>query len=106
MSSGVYCVEDWGCRSRIRATGRRQALHGARGEERRDWARLKPLDPRRGPRSGASWRRCGSSARAARDDAPILHTVFSPLTIASKLAGDRLLEDLAAAPDAVARRSR
>src|SRR5439155_1210865 len=31
----------------------------------------------------------------------ILHTVFSPLTIASKPAGDRLLEDLASAPDAV-----
>ncbi len=35
------------------------------------------------------------------DDAPILMTAFSPLTIARKLAGERLREDMTSAPDAV-----
>ncbi len=35
------------------------------------------------------------------DDVPVLHTVFAPLTIARKLAGDRLLGDLKDHPDAV-----
>src|SRR5207249_1332599 len=39
--------------------------------------------------------------RGRHDDAPVLHTVFTPLTIAKKLAGDRLRDDLRAAPAAV-----
>jgi uroporphyrinogen decarboxylase len=35
------------------------------------------------------------------DDVPVLHTLFSPLTIARKLAGDRLREDLRTTPKAV-----
>ena len=35
------------------------------------------------------------------DDAPILHTIFSPLTVARKLAGERVNEDLRTHPDAV-----
>src|SRR4030095_1909967 len=35
------------------------------------------------------------------DDAPALHTIVSPLTIARNLAGDRLDADLAATPGAV-----
>jgi uroporphyrinogen decarboxylase len=35
------------------------------------------------------------------DDVPVLHTVFAPLTVARKLAGDRLLGDLKDHPDAV-----
>jgi uroporphyrinogen decarboxylase len=40
-------------------------------------------------------------ARGRADDAPILHTLFSPLTVARKLAGDRMVADLRAAPAAV-----
>ena len=40
-------------------------------------------------------------ARGRADDAPILHTLFSPLTVARKLAGDRLVEDLRQDPAAV-----
>ena len=32
-------------------------------------------------------------------DAPVLPTVFSPLSLARKLSGDRLREDLRAHPD-------
>ncbi len=40
-------------------------------------------------------------ARGRADDAPILHTLFSPLMLARKLAGDRLVEDLRQEPAAV-----
>src|SRR5206468_11070163 len=68
---------------------------------RADWARIRPLDPG----AGALGRELEAVQRIRKgraDDAPILHTAFSPLTIARKLAGDRLHEDLASAPDAVA----
>src|SRR5262249_2645022 len=58
-----------------------------------DWAKLKPLDPGQGA--------LGRELEALRlildgrsDDVPVFHTVFTPLTIARKLAGERLAQDL------------
>jgi uroporphyrinogen decarboxylase len=101
MSSGVYCVEDWGCRVAYAGSpyGARQCTEHA-VTSRADWARLRPLDPG----AGALARELDAVRRIRRgrpDDAPILHTVFSPLTIARKLAGDRLRDDLRAEPSAV-----
>src|SRR5262249_56385161 len=45
MSSGVYCVEDWGCRVAYQGSpnGAKQCTeHGVRS--RAGWARVKPLD--------------------------------------------------------------
>ena len=101
MSSGVYCVEDWGCKVAYLGSpnGAKQCTEHA-VTSRADWARIRPLDPG----AGALGRELEAIRRIRKgrgDDAPILHTAFSPLTIARKLAGDRLREDLAAAPDAV-----
>jgi uroporphyrinogen decarboxylase len=103
MSSGVYCVEDWGCRVAYldSPNGAKQCTEHA-VQSLGDWARIKPLDAGAGA--------LGRELQALRmiregrggDDAPILHTVFSPMTVARKLAGDRLRGDLRAAPDAVA----
>src|SRR5437667_322389 len=101
MSSGVYCVEDWGCKVAYQGHpggAKRCTEHAVKSAA--DWARLKPLDPGAGA-LGRELEAVRLIRKGRADDAPILHTVFSPLTIASKLAGDRLLEDLAAAPDAV-----
>jgi len=94
MSSGVYCVEDWGCKVAYLGSpnGAKQCTEHA-VKSRADWARLKPLDPG----TGALGRELEAVRRIRKgrgDDAPILHTVFSPLTIARKLAGDRLRDDL------------
>jgi uroporphyrinogen decarboxylase len=102
MASGVYCVEDWGCRVAYLGSpnGAKQCTEHA-VKTTADWARIRPLDPGGGAlgRELEAVRRI----RAGRpDDAPILHTAFSPFTIARKLAGERLGEDMAAAPDAVA----
>src|SRR3989454_8785989 len=101
MSSGVYCVEDWGCKVAYQGHpggAKRCTEHAVKSAA--DWARLKPLDPGAGA-LGRELEAVRLIRKGRADDAPILHTVFSPLTIANKLAGDRLVEDLAAAPDAV-----
>ena len=65
-----------------------------------DWARIKPLDPGAGA-LGRELEAIRLIRQGRHDDAPILHTVFSPLTVARKLAGDRVRGDLRAAPEAV-----
>ena len=101
MSSGVYCVEDWGCRVAYLGSpngAKTCTQHAVRQVS--DWAKLKPLDPGQGA--------LGRELDALRlirdgraDDVPVLHTVFAPLTIARKLAGERLAEDLRDNPSAV-----
>src|SRR5262245_31402908 len=101
MSSGVYCVEDWGCRVAYRGSpnGAKQCTEHA-VKTREDWARIRPLDPG-APALGRELEAVRRIARGRVDDAPVLHTVFSPLTIARKLAGERLTADLREAPAAV-----
>jgi uroporphyrinogen decarboxylase len=101
MSSGVYCVEDWGCRVAYTGapSGAKQCLeHAVRAAG--DWARVRELDPGQGA-LGRELEAVRRIARGRHDDAPVLHTVFTPLTIAKKLAGDRLPDDLRSAPAAV-----
>jgi uroporphyrinogen decarboxylase len=101
MSSGVYCVEDWGCE--VGYTG---AVSGAKQctrhavQARADWARIKPLDVGAGA-LGRELEAVRLIVRGRGDDAPVLHTLFSPLSIARKLAGDRVVDDLREAPEAV-----
>src|SRR2546427_247582 len=102
MSSGVYCVEDWGCRVADTGapSGAKQCVeHAVRAAA--DWARVRELDPGGGA-LGRELEAVRLIVRGRHDDAPVLHTVFTPLTIAKKLAGDRLRDDLRAAPAAVA----
>src|SRR5436190_1265999 len=90
MSSGVYCVEDWGCRVADTGapSGAKQCVeHAVRAAA--DWARVRELDPGGGA-LGRELEAVRLIVRGRHDDAPVLHTVFTPLTIAKKLAGDRL----------------
>lgn len=101
MSSGVYCVEDWGCRVAYRGSpngAKTCTQHAIRQVS--DWAKLKPLDPGQGA-LGRELEALRLILAGRSDDVPVLHTVFAPLTIARKLSGDRLLGDLKDHPDAV-----
>ena len=101
MSSGVYCVEDWGCRVAYRGSpngAKTCTQHAIRQVS--DWAKLKPLDPGQGA-LGRELEALRLILAGREDDVPVLHTVFAPLTIARKLAGDRLLGDLKDHPHAV-----
>jgi uroporphyrinogen decarboxylase len=101
MSSGVYCVEDWGCRVAYRGSPNGAKVctqHAVRQVS--DWAKLKPLDPGQGA-LGRELEALRLILAGRSDDVPVLHTVFSPMTIARKLAGDRVTGDLVDHPDAV-----
>lgn len=101
MSSGVYCVEDWGCRvAYLGSPNGAKACTQHAVREVADWAKLKPLDPGQGA-LGRELEALRLILEGRGDDVPVLHTVFAPLTIARKLAGERLAEDLREHPDAV-----
>lgn len=100
MPSGTYGVEDWGAKTAYRGApnGAREVVDPAIRQVG-DWS-LKPLDVS----SGSYGRQNEALAIAARElgnSVPILQTVFSPLTTARKLAGDRLLADMRRHPDAL-----
>jgi uroporphyrinogen decarboxylase len=101
MSSGVYCVEDWGCKVAYRGHpggAKRCTEHAVKRGA--DWASLRPLDPGAGA-LGRELEAVRLIRKGRADDAPILHTIFSPLTIAMKLAGDLALLSIEAAPEAL-----
>lgn len=99
-----YCVAAWGCveSAEARPEGFRPcAVHAVRQAD--DWAKIRALDPA----AAEGWVdqletivRMGFDRRIG--DAAVVPTLFSPLTIARKLAGERLTADLAAHPAAVA----
>jgi uroporphyrinogen decarboxylase len=99
MSSGVYCVEDWGCRVAYQGHpggAKRCTEHAVKRTA--DWARLRPLDPGAGA-LGRELEAVRLVRKGRADDAPILMTIFSPFTIATKLAGDLAMQSVAAAPE-------
>jgi uroporphyrinogen decarboxylase len=101
MPSGTYGVEDWGA-----VTEYQGAANGARAVVKTglaraaDWARLARLDPRKGV-LGQQVEALRLTARELGGSAPILQTVFSPLTTARKLAGERVFADMRREPEAL-----
>jgi uroporphyrinogen decarboxylase len=98
MPSGTYGVEDWGAKTAFQgaANGARAVIEPglARAE---DWPKLARLDPRKGV-LGKQIEALRLAARELGGRAPILQTVFSPLTTARKLAGERVFADMRRAP--------
>jgi uroporphyrinogen decarboxylase len=94
-------VADWGCvaSETIMSDGHRPcASHAVTAAG--DWGKIKPLDVV----SSAYGRALETLVRVSVDrraDAPVVPTLFSPLTLARKLAGDRLNQDLKERPEAV-----
>jgi len=101
MPSGTYGVEDWGAKTAFRgaANGAREVIEPAI-RAAGDWSRLAALDVGCGV-LGAQNDALRRVAGALRGSVPILQTVFSPLTTARKLAGERLFEDLREQPETV-----
>jgi len=101
MPSGTYGVEDWGAITEYQgaANGARAVVKTglARAE---DWPRLARLDPRKGV-LGQQVEALRLAARELGGGAPILQTVFSPLTTARKLAGERVFADMRREPEAL-----
>ena len=93
MPNGVYCVEDWGCETAYQggSTGARTCVRHA-VQRIEDWSHLRPLNP--SARALARELSCLRAICARReDDAPVLQTIFSPFTVARKLAGPALVQE-------------
>jgi uroporphyrinogen decarboxylase len=98
---GGYAVEDWGCveGAEVRPDGHRPCVrHGVNAPE--DWKRVRPVKM-----ESSGWAtHLETIIRTVVDkraDCSAVPTVFSPLSLARKLAGDRLGYDLQENPQAV-----
>src|SRR5437764_8618279 len=101
--AGGYAVEAWGCveGDEVRPDGHRPcARHAIQAAD--DWKKIRALDPETAPGYSEQIEvivRLGFDRRIA--DAPVVPTLFSPLSLARKLSGDRLSTDLREHPDLV-----
>lgn len=101
--AGGHAVEAWGCveGDEVRPDGHRACARCA-VREASDWKTIRPLDPETAPGYAEQIEtivRLGFDRRIA--DAPVVPTLFSPLSLARKLSGDRLSTDLREHPDLV-----
>lgn len=100
---GGYAVEAWGCveGDLVRPDGHRPCARCA-VREAGDWKKIRALDPATAPgyvEEIETIVRLGFDRRIG--DAPVIPTLFSPLSLARKLSGDRLDADLRERPDDV-----
>jgi uroporphyrinogen decarboxylase len=102
MSNGLYCVEDWGVAADYSAIsqGGVARVVSTPVVETEDWRRIGRL-PVTAPALGRELRHLAGLTGALGRTTPVLATVFSPLTIAHKLAGDALQRDVREAPGLV-----
>jgi len=99
--TGTYGIEDWGGRTKYVSAdhGMRTVIKlGVTSPE--GWPKLEPLDVSRGY-LGNQIAAIRLVAGELRGRVPILQTLFSPLTTARKLAGDRVFTHLRCNPEAL-----
>jgi uroporphyrinogen decarboxylase len=98
---GTYGVEDWGAvRQYVPNAGGVQTVGKTAISAPTDYARLAQLDVEQGC-LGEQLDAMRLIAEELGDSAPYVMTVFSPLTLAIKLAGNRVLADLRRDPELV-----
>lgn len=101
MPPGDYATIDWGAKSEYQgAPGgtRETTLYPI--DTAADWAKIAPVPVDAGFNAevvGA----CALVRDAVGPDVPVLQTIFSPLTIASKMSAGRVVDHLRSDPDAV-----
>jgi uroporphyrinogen decarboxylase len=97
--TGTYGIEDWGAETTYIPNDhgvRTVVQYGVTSVDQ--WPGLEPLDVTRGY-LGNQIAAVQLVAEELQDSVPILQTVFSPLTTARKLAGDRVFADLRLHPE-------
>jgi uroporphyrinogen decarboxylase len=101
MPTGTYGVHDWGAET-VYAPGYRgnRLVTGFGLTETEQWPELRRLDVGQGA-LGQEVEAIRLAAAELDNSVPILQTVFSPLTTAVKLAGEKVYADLRQHPDAL-----
>lgn len=101
MPTGTYGVHDWGAETVYNPGYRGNRIVTKFGLTETDqWAELPRLDPGKGA-LGQEVEAIRLAAAELDNSVPILQTIFSPLTTAVKLAGDKVYADLRQHPDAL-----
>ncbi len=100
--AGGYAVREWGCveSAEVRPDGHRPCARCA-VQSAGDWAKIRPLEPGGAEGWAEQIEAMIRVANDARADGPVLPTLFSPLSLARKLSGERLPGDVRAHPGAV-----
>ena len=101
--AGGYAVEAWGCveAEEVLPDGHRACAQCA-VRDADDWKKIRALDPGSAPgyvEQIETIIRLGFDRRIG--DAPVVPTLFSPLSLARKLSGNRLTNDVREHPDLV-----
>ena len=101
MPFGLYSVQDWGAKLNIFCKkGHPPLVDRFAIESPAEWEALPELDGTYGA-WGTQVTLAKHVKRMVGDDIPFIQTVFSPLTTARKLAGERIFEDMKNCPDAL-----
>ena len=96
--SGLYGVQDWGVGMQFgNSDVQAPTVISSPIQSAADWSELAPLSPS----AGALCRElemCSHVGRLLQNEVPYLMTLFSPLTLAQKLAGDQVYDHLRREP--------
>ena len=97
--NGGYAVQEWGCveSDQLRPDGHRPCASCA-VQSGEDWRKITPLDPGGTPGYVDQIESIIRMGFDRRVDAPVMPTLFSPLSLARKLSGERLNTDLRERP--------
>lgn len=99
MPTGMYGVHDWGTETVYNPGFRGNRISTKPGlTNPEEWPKLASLDPHKGA-LGQEVEAIRLAAEELKGSVPILQTIFSPLTTAIKLAGDRVHGDMRLRPD-------
>lgn len=100
--SGFYAIEDWGAKIALsKDDDTAPQLKRPVIKEPKDWQQLTTLSITEGAYGQALEAVRLTTTQLGKEDAPLLMTIFSPLTLAYKLAGDTLLDHLQEHPSQV-----
>lgn len=101
MPFGLYCVEDWGAQVQYFSQSNRPPIIKKHGIETiEDWGRLEVLPAIYGT-YGKQLQLAQYVSDKVKGEIPFVQTIFSPLTVARKLSGDRLLLDMKENPELI-----
>ncbi len=99
MPFGLYSAQDWGCRVQFFCDRTRPPIVLKNGiANSQEWKNVQPLPAHFG-NWGQQLQLADYTVQLTQGKIPVIQTIFSPLTTAYKLAGDRIFRDMKESPD-------